>query len=162
MTRHDIQAKLLKHARDAVMDATAAKEAQFRANLDFLNRLVEKFEHPGTAQVDAFAALITEHEDWLRAAQAVRNRLEQAMNEATCAATVAAQIAQGAQVEEWNTDTAQFRLYQAFWDLLDKIMGQAGDAIWAEPGTTAHEALLDIIDQYDPEYSALFQAKMEE
>lgn len=91
--------------------------------------------------------------------------LEQAMNEATCAATVAAvQAAQGTPTEPpaVNTDTAQFRLYQAFWDLLDKIMGQAGDAIWAEPGTTAHEALLDIIDQYDPEYSDLFQAKMEE
>lgn len=54
------------------------------------------------------------------------------------------------------------QLLYTFWNILDGIIKQGdGDTLWADEGTTAHEALVEVAAQYDPEVANEFQQRLE-
>lgn len=54
------------------------------------------------------------------------------------------------------------QLLYTFWDVLDGILRNGdSDTLWANDGTTAHEALVEVAAQYDPEVANEFQQRME-
>lgn len=55
------------------------------------------------------------------------------------------------------------QLLYAFWSILDGILKQGdGDTLWADGHTTAHEALVEVAAQYDPEVAKEFRQRLEE
>ena len=53
------------------------------------------------------------------------------------------------------------KLLYDFWDLLDAVVAQTDDTLWAAGEQTAHEALADLADHYNPTISAEFDARLE-
>lgn len=54
------------------------------------------------------------------------------------------------------------QLLYTFWDILDGILKNGdGDTLWASDGATAHEALVEVAAQYDPDVANEFQQRME-
>ena len=52
------------------------------------------------------------------------------------------------------------KLLYAFWDLLDAVVAQTDDTLWAAGEQTAHEALADLADSYNPVISAEFDKRL--
>lgn len=63
--------------------------------------------------------------------------------------------------EERNSlEEERDKLLYDFWNLLDAIVAQTDDTLWAAGEQTAHEALADLADSYNPVISAEFDARL--
>lgn len=53
-------------------------------------------------------------------------------------------------------------IFNDMYDLLSALVEQAGDAIWFDENTTAHEALCNLAAKYDPAIGVMLAAQLEE
>jgi len=53
------------------------------------------------------------------------------------------------------------RFVRQVWMLLDGVTTMAGDSIWADTETTAHEAFVEIVNEYRPELAAELAQELE-
>lgn len=58
-----------------------------------------------------------------------------------------------------NDDLARF--VRQVWTLLDGVVVQAEDTVWADELTTVHEAFLDIVNEYRPELAVELAKELE-
>jgi hypothetical protein len=53
------------------------------------------------------------------------------------------------------------RMLQAFWGILNGIIANGdGDTLWANEFVTAHEALVEMAHEYDPDLAAIFNERL--
>lgn len=53
------------------------------------------------------------------------------------------------------------RFVRQVWGLLDGVTAMMGDAVWADTETTAHEAFVEIVNEYRPELAAELAKELE-
>lgn len=58
------------------------------------------------------------------------------------------------------TDELERFVWQV-WTLLNGVVAQADDTVWADELTTVHEALIDIVSEYRPELVEALQRELE-